>query len=241
MDQQIENMDQIDLKQLWRIFKNNVLLLIVFTITAMIVAAAVSFFVLDKQYESYTTLMLGKPNDYKTESGNTEITYNDVLLNQQLVSTYSQIAKSRVVTTKVIKKLNLDFTNEGLANIVSVTTVNDTEIIKITVKDTDPILAAKIANEMANTFSSYVKELMQIDNINIIDVAEASTDPVEPRPIMNIAIAMVLGLMLGVFVVFIREYLDTRIKNPEEIEFLSSRPILAMIPHSTSLDQGEKK
>ncbi|HCX65160.1 MAG TPA: hypothetical protein DHN33_08125 [Eubacteriaceae bacterium] len=233
-----DNLEEIDLKQLWFMLKNNYLWIVNFALVAIILASIFSFFIADKQYESYTTLMLGKPRDYQSESASSEITQSDIQLNQALVDTYSEIVKSRVVTSRVIEELDLQMTTDNLAQMVTVNTVNNTEIIQITVRSTDPILSAQIANQMATTFSNYVSDLMQIDNINVVDAAVASNQAVEPRTRLNIVIAAVLGLMLGVFFVFVREYLDTRIKTPDEVSALSKYPVLSVIPKSDSLNQG---
>ncbi|NTW71225.1 MAG: lipopolysaccharide biosynthesis protein [Eubacteriaceae bacterium] len=238
MDRQFEIPVEIDLMHLWKIIKTNVFLILNITLVVMILAAGASFFVLDKQYESYTTLMLGKPTGYQTTSGNSNITYSDILLNQQLVATYSEIAKSRVVTSTVIENLKLDMTNTKLASLISVTTQNDTEIIRITVKYGDPIKAAKIANEMAITFSNYTKVLMKIDNINVVDVAAADNKYVSPAPFRNIFLAGIIGMILGLITVLLRESLDTRVKEPEDVNTVSSYPVLTMIPFSEMLEEG---
>lgn len=243
MNEKTEMMDEIDLKQLLGILRDNLLIIVNFTIAAMIVAALFSFVILDKQYESYTTLMLGKSADYNTGAVTGEITSADVNLNRQLITTYSEIAKSRVVTSKVIENLGLNLTQEKLASMITVSTLNNTEIIKITVRTTDPILASQLANELASTFNKYVAALMRIDNINVIDVAQASNKPVAPRSTMNVAIGGVLGLMLGVFISFLKEILDTRLKSPDAVSAIANYPILAMVPESPDLDQsgGAKK
>ena len=226
--EQYESAEELDLKELWFVFKNNIKFIAIMVLLAMIVTSIVTFFVLDKEYESYTTLMLGKPKEYEQERA--DITYNDVMLNQQLVSTYGEIVKSKTITNQVIDNLQLDISSAQLSQMVTVTTLNDTEIIKITVRNTDPVLAATIANEMANVFMDYVSDLMNIDNVNIIDVAEANNTPVAPRSMMNIAISLVLGLMIGVFIVFIREYLNTKINTSKQVEAIIDYPILAIIP-----------
>ncbi len=226
--EQYESAQELDLKELWYIFKNNMKFIVVIILLAMIATSIVTFFVLDKEYESYTTLMLGKPKEYEQESA--DITYNDVMLNQQLVSTYGEIVKSKTITNEVIDSLQLNISSAQLSQMVTVTTLNDTEIIKITVRNTDPVLAATIANEMANVFMDYVGELMQIDNVNIIDVAEANNGPVAPRSMMNIAISFVLGLMISIFIVFIKEYLNTKISTAKQVEAMIDYPVLAIIP-----------
>lgn len=232
---EFEKVDEIDLRELWFIFIKNIKLIAVITLIALIITSVFSFFILDKEYESYTTLMLGKPDDYSQDTSN-EITYNDVLLNQKLVTTYSELIKSKKITSEVIDKLDLDMSADALGNLITVNTVNDTEIIKITIRYNDPVLAAQIADTIAEVFMQRVSEMMKIDNVNLIDSAEVHNNPVAPRTLMNLAIALVIGLMAGVFVVFLREYLNTKIKDPKEVETLSKHPVLAVIPHTKLLE-----
>lgn len=231
--EQNESTQEIDLKELWYIFTKNIKFIAIIVLLSMIIAASISYFVLDKKYESYSTILLGKSDRVNQEIQ--QITTQDVQLNQQLVATYGEIIKSRNVTEKVTKNLKLNITPTKLRSMITIATVNDTEMIKISVVHTDPILPAKIANETAVVFMEYVAELMKIDNVNIVDVAEAYDTPISPNPRLNIAISFILGLMLGTFIVFIKEFLNTKIKNPKEVEALSKYPILAVIPQSKML------
>ena len=112
-------------------------------------------------YQSYTTVILGSSTT--TSNG---ITQNDVTLNKNLVSTYAEIVKSKRVLDQVIKELELDTSYESLVNEISVSSVNETEIIKITVSDRDAVRAKNIANVTANSFA---KEVIDLYNKNFGD------------------------------------------------------------------------
>ena len=114
--EQYESAEELDLKELWFVFKNNIKFIAIMVLLAMIVTSIVTFFVLDKEYESYTTLMLGKPKEYEQERA--DITYNDVMLNQQLVSTYGEIVKSKTITNEVIDNLQLNISSAQLSQMV---------------------------------------------------------------------------------------------------------------------------
>src|SRR5690606_2809766 len=116
--------------------------------------------------------------DYQSDN---KLEYNDVLLNQKLVSTYGELVKSRKVADQVIANLNLDMSYETFGSKVSVNLVNNTEIIKIQVKDTDPELAQKIANETAQVFMESVKNIMMVENVQVIDEAQISLNPISPK------------------------------------------------------------
>lgn len=221
-------MEEISLKELYFILRKWIWLITALLIVSMLISGLVSYYVLDKEYQASTTLMVGKPKDYITE--NNKIEYNDVMLNQKLVSTYGELIKTRVVADKVIGNMNLPISYNAFASKVSVSLVKDTEIIKISVIDVEPILAAEIANETATVFMATVQEIMKVENVQVIDKAQVPTGQISPRPMLNIAIAGVLGLMLGVFIAFLVEFLDNSIKTPEDVEKYLGVPVLGTIP-----------
>ncbi|WP_207289624.1 YveK family protein [Senegalia massiliensis] len=221
-------MEEIELRELFFIVWKKKWLIVLITLISIIASAIISFFILPSEYETYTTLMVGKSQEY---SGmNQGIEYNDVLLNQKLVSTYGEIAKSRAVGLEVIEDLDLDMTYGAFREKVNVSLVNDTEIIKIVVNHGDPEEAATIANETAEVFMGQVKEIMNIDNVQVIDKALVPEGPVSPKPMLNIAISAVLGIMISVFIIFILEYLDNTIKTPNDVEKHLDLPVIGMIP-----------
>lgn len=222
-------MEEIELRELFYIIWKRIWIILLITVLSVVTSGFVSFFVLEDEYSTSTTLMVGKPKDYSED-----MNYQDVLMNQKLVSTYSEIAKSKKVLNEVIENFDLDTTPEALAKKVNVSLVRDTEIIKITVNDNDSEFAARLANKMALVFKKHISDIMKIDNVQVIDSAEIPVNPVKPNKMLNIAIAAVLGIMVSVFIVFILEYLDNTIKTPEEVEKYLELPVIGMIPHTES-------
>jgi len=222
-----EDLFVINLRDLYYMIVRRLSLIIVVTLLSAVVSGIVSVYFITPEYETFTTLMLGKPADYEE---NSQYTYQDVLTNQKLIGTYAEIAKSKVVMDEVLQSLKLEYTASDLRELVSVTLLNNTEVIEITVKSTSPAEAESIANEIASVFMSNVSRIMQINNVQIIDKAALPEEPVSPRIKLNIAIASVLGLMISVFIVFLMEALDQTIKVPEDIEKSLGIPVIGMIP-----------
>ena len=82
-------------------------------------------------------------------------------------------------------------------------------------------------------FQEEIQILMNIDNVNILSPAihVKNQSPIKPDPILNMAIAAVIGMMLGVGITFLLEYLDTTIKTEQDIEELLGLPILGLLAH----------
>lgn len=220
-------MEEISLRELFFILKKWMGLIMALFVIAVAVAGGLSYYVLEPEYQTFTTLMVGKPKDYQTEN---KIEYNDLILNQKLVSTYGEIIKSRVVTDRVIKNLGLVLSFDSFRNKVSVNLVKDTEIIKIQVTDKDPTMVANIANETAIVFMDSVKTIMNVENVQVIDKAQIPNRPIKPRPMLNMAIAGVLGIMGGIFLTFLLEFLDNTIKTQGDVEKHLGLPVIGAIP-----------
>lgn len=221
-------MEEISIQELFFTIRKRLVLIIGLCILFVAISGVVSYYVLEKEYETFTTLMIGKPKDYKGEDNNIE--YNDVMLNQRLVSTYGEIVKTRVVADKVIKNLDLPISYNEFGKKVSVNLVKDTEIIQLKVVDNDPVIATDIANETAGVFMDSIKDIMLVENVQVIDKAQVPVNPVGPKPKLNMAIAGVLGIMVGVFIAFLLEFLDNTIKTDADVEKQLGLSVIGAIP-----------
>lgn len=218
--------ETMDLREILQIIYKRLWFIILVTLVCIISSGIISFFVLDSIYEASTTLMVSKTRDDQSSN----LQYNDILMNQKLVKTYSEIVKSNRVLEKVIEQLDLDMTTGDLKNKIQVSSVSDTEIIRIAVQDKDPNFATELANSIAVVFMGEIGSIMKMDNVQFIDPAKVPIDPVKPRPLLNIAIAAVLGVMISVFIVFFVEYFDNTVKTVDDVENKLGLPVLGSIP-----------
>lgn len=226
-------MEEISLREILDLIQENWKMVVVITLFFVAMVAAFTWFFIDRTYSSSTTLIVGKPEGYTSTVSDTA---NELKINQQLVGTYSEIAKSKSVMSEVNQALGLDMSDTALANMITVSTVNDTELIKIEVSSKDPVLAATIANKTAEVFMTNIAELMKINNLQVVDVAEVNDSPVSPNVKLNIAIALLLGIVVSVFIIFIRETLNTSVKTVDELKkLIGDIPIIGVIPESNEL------
>jgi capsular polysaccharide biosynthesis protein len=135
----------------------------------------------------------------------------------------------------VIEILDLNTTPSALSNQITVSNANNSQVVNISVQDEQAFLAVDIANTVAQVFQEEVKELMNVDNVNILSPAELpeNPSPVKPNKMLNMAIALVIGLMVGVGLAFLLEYLDTTIKTEHDVEELLGLPILGFVSKIT--------
>ena len=133
-------MEEIDLRELYEYFKTKIFTILIITVLVMIAGNIYTTLTRVPLYKSDTTIVLVSDSGESTAT----TTQTDVNLSKSLVPTYSEIVKTDAVVGKVIKNLALDYSISGLKNNISVTTINNTEIIKIVVTDKDKALAAYV-------------------------------------------------------------------------------------------------
>lgn len=220
-------MEEIDLKELFLFFWKKLYIIIVVSILFVLVGVSYTLTFKTLLYRGETTLILVKDN---SDGVNSIITQNDIVLNQKLVSTYSQIIKSKRVLNEVIDELNLTITFEELSSRISVSSVDETEIIKISVLNEDPKLSTKIANTIAVVFEDAIVDIYDMKNVSVIDKAEVQDKASNVLGVKGIAIYFILGFISSVGVLFIYYYFDTSIKSSEEIEKRLGIAVIGNIP-----------
>ncbi|MEG1411833.1 MAG: Wzz/FepE/Etk N-terminal domain-containing protein [Terrisporobacter sp.] len=219
--------ETIDLREYFYILKKKFWIIALTAVIFGLVSGLVSFFVLKPVYQTNTTLIVNKEvNDEKSQMATTD----DLNYVQKLAVTYGEIIKSRTVITSTITKLGLDLSYEDIANSISVTNVADTQIIKVSVENTNPHLATKICNTIPKIFDAEVQRVMKASGTEVIDKAEVPVNPIKPNKKMNVLIAMVLGAMISIFIIFLLEALNTKIKSPKDIEEKLGIPVFGVIP-----------
>ena len=199
------------------------LFIVLIIIILMLFAGNVYFSYFKKPlYKSDTTVILvGEDAKY---------TQTELLLNKNLVTTYSNIIKSKKVLNAVIKKLNLKYNYSKLSSMISVSSINDTEIIKISVVAKDGKKAAKIANAIVPIFSKEVERIYGIENVSVLDEAVDSDVPYNMNFTNDYILLGLLGLLIGSMIVFILYYFDTSIKSAATIEENLGLTVLGMVP-----------
>ena len=222
-------MEEIDLKEVFLMFWKRkveiILIIAIFTVIGFIYTFAFT----KSMYTSSTTLVLAGTNDEDSEN-QTSITTTDLTLNSKLVSTYSQLVKSNKVVRQVISNLGIDISEEELRKNISVSSVSDTELIKITVTTDNSKYSADIANETAKVFTSEVGEIYNINNVHVVDEAEESETPSNINHKKDVIMFAAIGLVIAFAYVIVDNMLDTTVKTEDDVERLVGLPVLASIP-----------
>ena len=231
-------MEEINIRDFLNYLKKYVLVIV-----AVALVLIIGVFIYDKSikkplYTTYTTIILTKSNE--TQTGTT-ITQNDILLNQKLVETYSKIIKSKLVLEQVISETGVTYTAEELSENVSVEAYENTEMLKISVTDQDPELAANIANSIAQVFSGEIAKIYQINNISVVDVAVTPEEVSNNTLKRDLLIALFISIFGTIGVVFVVYYFDDTVKLTDNLEEEIGMPVVAKVFKSDIGSKNNRK
>ena len=224
-------MEEINLKELFDYFIDKIKYIIIATLVCCLIGGIYTKFLTIPMYKSSTTVILGSNQE------GTGITQSDISINNNLVSTYAEIIKSRRVLEQVQKELNESYTYKELASEISVSSINNTQIIKITVEDNNALNAKIIANLVAKVFTVEVPELYNLDNVHILDVAIEEDEPYNINVAKSSVIGGLLGLVLSSGIFFVIYYFDRTAKSVEQVEEVLQMPILGSVEETKNLKE----
>lgn len=215
-------MEEINLKEVFDYFKSKILWIVIAIVAILIVGNVYTVITRVPMYESDTTIVLsGNKDSYSS---------TDSQINQNLIGTYREIIKSRRVLSQVIKNLKLKMSVDELSNNITATSVEDTEIIKITVANEKAKDAQRITDEVAKVFSKEVQDIYNLENVTIIDKADLANKPYNINYVKDNIIYLVIGIVLSFGVVFVMYYFDTSIKSSETIEEKFGLTVIGVVP-----------
>ncbi len=216
-------MEEINLSEVYSYFKTKILWILLAIIVIVILGNIYTIITRTPMYQSNTTIVL-------VGESKKEYNQSDSLLNQNLIGTYSQIIKSRKVLSQVIENLDLKMTTEELSNSITTSSVEETEIIQITVENAKAKDAQKITDEVAKVFAKEIKDIYNLENVTIIDKAELAKSPYNVNYVKDNIIYLVIGIVLSFGVVFVMYYFDTSIKSSEVVEEKLGLTVIGIVP-----------
>ncbi len=229
----------IDLGELFGVLLHWIWLILLVAVVFGAAAFGYSKFVLPEQFQSTTKLYV---LDKKSENSN-QSTYTDLQVGSQLTKDYAELITSRTVIEQVIADNNLseEYDYSTFLDKVEVSTPTDTRIVAITVTDTDPSLAQKMANDIRTEAAELIINTMQIDAVNTYEEANLPTKKSAPSCAKWAGMAALIGAVLTGAIVTLRYLLDDTVKTTEDVDRYLNLSTLAMIPLDENVGSGNRE
>lgn len=146
-----------------------------------------------------------------------------------LVPTYAKTISAPEVVEYVQQDLHLGLSARALKGKIRASAETGQALINVTGTDADPAVAARLANSAANGLKSAVQGFTNSVKLFVTGPADEPDSPVSPKPLLNVLLGFVLGLVFGAAVAVVRDLLDNRVKDTEGLAKLAAAPAMGVV------------
>lgn len=217
----------MDLLYYMRLIRRNWLLVLFSLVLAVAAASFVTAHTPPRYVATITMLVSGHDRE-----GSLSTAYQAGMLSQQRVQSYAELLTSR----RVIEKITEGDDVQRLQGNITAESIPDTVLIRATVTDTVPARAAQLANALGTEFPRLINEIERPTprsrasvSVTLVDRADLPVTPVSPRPLVNLALAVMIALFLALGSLVLRDRLDTTIKSDKALQQAAKTAILGII------------
>ncbi|HEX2986193.1 MAG TPA: Wzz/FepE/Etk N-terminal domain-containing protein [Caproiciproducens sp.] len=219
---------ELSVKDLFRIIRKNFILLLICGLIGLGGSYSISRYLMHPTYISTVKLYVYTKGD-STQSANYNY-LNDLNYAQKVVNTYIEMLRTNSFYKSVKDKANLDYSIDELKDMISFSVLNDTEVFQVSVSSHKPEEAKNIADTVTALAPQTISAIKESALLKVVDSATFPTAPSSPKILQNSMIGFILGLAAAFFYAFLRETLDVRIKQEEDLSTKYPVPILGSIP-----------
>lgn len=227
-----------NVKEFLKALRKRVPLIIMVTLLFVAISGVVSYTLMQPIYKASTQILVNQ-NNTAAQPFNTQ----DIDANIQLISTYNVIIKSPIILSAVIEELGLNETTTELNERITVSNIENSQVVTLDVEDASIEKAVLIANTTATVFQSEIKNLMKVDNVNIL--AEAAVplepEPVKPDPLFNMGVGAIIGFMLGTGLAILLDQMNTTVRTEEDVEAITGLHVLGIVSRTDTTKEERRK
>lgn len=220
-----EEYDTIDLLEVLNAVRQHIAVLILCTLATAIAGFAITHFLITPQYESSALMIVNTRQDTTST-----VTSDQINSATKLVSTYSIIIKSDTVLQQVIDDLGLSLSYSDLKGRVTVSAVDDTQVMKITVRSNNPEWARQVCDGITAVSPDVILEAVEAGSVKVISQASYSDVPVSPNIKKNTMLGAMVGLVLCLGVILLQVILDNKINTEEDVAKYLDMTVVGVIP-----------
>lgn len=221
------NDENIQIQEIFEALKNKWQLILSITLAATIIATVLSYFVISPKYEATTKLFIGK--DISADSS---YNANDISMYQKMLKSYADVIKTNDLVDRAFENSGVNLNSSKVLGGLTVSPMTDTQILVISYVSEDKQECKDVVDAISNEFVKYSKILYSNANVEIVEKVKLPEAPVSPNKKLNIAIAFVLGLVVGSGLAIVMSMLDSTFKDKEKLEEILGIPVIGVIPNT---------
>ncbi len=219
----------MEIRRFMNSIKRMLWLIILFGVIGGGVTYYTSYYKSVPMYNAETTIYAMSKGS--STSNSDSINYQDVMLSRYLVEDYKEIITSEKVLKLAASQLQkYQITQDYLKGMISVSPKNDSSVIGISVTANDPKLAAEASTAVTQAFMTRLRELTNANIVGILDAAQEPQAPISNNYTKNMVVGVLVGIILALAIIYIRELFDMNIRYVEDLENSLNLKVIGIIP-----------
>ena len=230
----------IDLQEIINLLLQKIVWIILCAMICGIAGFVINWFVLKPVYQADAMIIVNT-----REEQNVVVTNDQINSAKQLVNTYEVILKSDTVIDQVLSALvsrglvaNGTLQTNSLKDKITVSSVNSTQVMRISAADTDPELALAMVDEILTVAPSIIIRTVKAGSVEVVSMPKLKSSPISPKKMRNLALCVFGGAAVAAAFFILREILDNTIKTDEDIRSKLDLPVLGVIPRTRENDMS---
>ena len=230
---------ELDIRRLFSLLYRKAWLIGLTAVVCAVITFLVSFYFITPKYDSSTMFYVNNSGGgLSLESITSSISASDITAGRNLVDSYIIILESRETLLDVMDYAGVQMSVEELREMIKAEAVNNTEIFRVTVTSPDPAEAERIANAVGTILPKRIGNIIDGTSAKIVETAIIATEPSSPSYAGNTLLGLLVGLVLCVTVIILRELFDVIIRSEEDIQLCCPHPVLSAVPDMTIQSKG---
>lgn len=215
--------ENLDIKGLLYLLKKRYKLVVICTLSFILLAGIFATFKMKPSYEARVKIFAGKNEEIQSNYSQDELkSYSN------LINTYIELIKTEDFMNKVIDKANLYMNANQLMNGLIFSTAGDTPILEIKYSSDSLTTSEKVISTITDEFEVGVKEVILNTYTKVIDSVKVTENA--PQKAKVVLIGLMAGLLIGIGLVLVLDYLDDTLAKKEDLEKLLPIPVLSELP-----------
>ncbi|MBC1937852.1 capsular biosynthesis protein [Listeria grandensis] len=218
---------RIDLNKILVSIKNNKWWLIGILLITLTSAFIYLHYFATPIYQKKTQILVNQSENIQKNNLEAQTVQADL----QLVNTYSAIILSPRILTEVEKGLQNKYDIQELTDMIQVKNSTNSQVIDISVDNSSPEMAAKIANLTAQTFKKEIAKIMKIENVTTLSDAmyTGKEVPIKPQKFLIMSLSFLCGVMIGFIFILTKLFFERTFTSAEEIQELLHLNVLGEV------------
>ncbi|MCQ6278906.1 YveK family protein [Bacillus sp. EB600] len=212
---------EINLSELYKVLKRRIWAVLILTVLGAAIGFIQNTVTVTPLYQSSARVIIGADEQSRT--------------------TLQVIVKDSTILDKVVTELHLPMNSDALAKQITVASIDQSQVVSITVVNQDPRMAAQIANTTAAVFKAEVPNIVGQDYIRILSNAKVNPVPTNPKNYNKTITAIVIGLVLGIGLAFLLDSMDSTVRSEQEVEKILGLTVLGKVSKMNKRNIKRKK